>query len=1271
MSDKYRNTSVLLLVCALVGTMVFFGCSGGSSSDPIPAKTYEISGTIKIDDDYKSLLSSSKNVRKATIVAPGVTVYLESNPSVTTTTDSNGRFSLSVPEGSHRLVAVLKSSTKEFKLRTATQTVTFSNSMVEIKDPAYLREANSFIKVKLLDTSGNPLRGGSITIWGETKTDTDGDGIVTSPLMPNNEKAELKITLSGRHTETFQHDFQAENPLVIEHTLTSTSETNRAPVVSLTANDYEVYKRSRVYLTGKASDPNGDNLSYAWSATTGTFTADVSDSLSATWEAPDTDTTATITFKASDPDGLESSAKVTIKIGAGGLANNLPEISNIFADASTTIYLSPATSYQLSSDASDKDEDQLSYSWTVNAGSLSSSTVETPDWTTPSSNQDAKVTLEVSDGEGEPVSYSKTFRVTDNPNPEENDAPIVSISSPAENSNHIPGYVNFSGSITDPEDGDLDGTEFDWTITGPGFNQTSTGKSFNYSITNSGTYTVTLAATDSEGLGNQDKVDFRINSKPVATINTPLNNEIFKKGSTVDFSGSATDVEDGTIDSSNLFWTFPYSTETGSPKSTSDLNAGTNTIKLKAQDSLNVYSDEAQVTIYIDSPPTITSIKPTSGSDYLTNDPIPFEVSINDVDEEIATASIVWTASGTTLGNGYKLNVSTLSAGNYKVEVEVTDSQGQVASDSTQVIVNPRPTMSISSPADGSYVFPDTELTFTGAGTTESGTVASSTMKWEDGYGGATSTLKTGVSTFKHTFTGNFGKHTIRLTGEDQYGNSGYAQHVIYVNATPSVTIDEPASGTRFDLGETITFKATPTDEDPTDTLSIRWLDGGTSGTELGTGEEYSTSTLASGNHNIFCEVTDQQGIKSLASISVLVNTLPTGTLSWSTTQYATAPGDIPVFLTDQNSKIISFSIDTDDEEIGGTIESYDPENIKWYNNIDGTESEIGNGNSIDASLPPGVSTITVKIYDSFYPDYTDQASATYSISVAVWWYKIWSVGDKGLMDDPVSIEGTESNSSKIHITFNNTNSPVVKEYSFDGTSNSNYQLTVDEAETLDLTATASFDLAIGSADSGKFALGSDAGTEGIYDTSNPDTAPYNFTFDGSLALNSASSICFYDDMLYVTNTGDNSIMVIDSLEQKGLSRITTGSYNIPFSNPAKIRYSNKNYGKIFVADMGNNRIERFSNPAPSTLATPITTDSPKDIAFTESFIMSLSQTNSNITLYNPQNQQELMTFGSPGTGAGQFNVPVSIFCTGKDLFILESNRLQLIRSGENDWLRP
>ncbi|NCB39979.1 MAG: hypothetical protein EOM80_14540, partial [Erysipelotrichia bacterium] len=131
MAEKRRTLNFFLLICALTGGALFFGCSGGASSDPVPITTLQISGNIQsavplANIVYENNLQPDIRAQQSTA---GVTVYLEADETKSTTTDSNGNYVLSgIPAGSHRIVARIKTlSGNTYKVRSEPITVSDSN----------------------------------------------------------------------------------------------------------------------------------------------------------------------------------------------------------------------------------------------------------------------------------------------------------------------------------------------------------------------------------------------------------------------------------------------------------------------------------------------------------------------------------------------------------------------------------------------------------------------------------------------------------------------------------------------------------------------------------------------------------------------------------------------------------------------------------------------------------------------------------------------------------------------------------------------------------------------------------------------------------------------------------------------------------------------------------------------------------------------------------------------------------------------------------------
>jgi hypothetical protein len=170
-----------------------------------------------------------------------------------------------------------------------------------------------------------------------------------------------------------------------------------------------------------------------------------------------------------------------------------------------------------------------------------------------------------------------------------NHAPLVNITSPANNASVVEGrIVTFTGTSEDAEDGMLSNT-IDWLsdVDGP----LGTGSTLDVSTLSLGTHTIAARSTDSDNLTGTSTITLTVNQfvnhTPVVTIISPANSTTYGVGDLIAFSASATDEEDGNLTSS-LTWTSSIDGALGSTGqiSSSTLSAGTHTITARVTDTM-------------------------------------------------------------------------------------------------------------------------------------------------------------------------------------------------------------------------------------------------------------------------------------------------------------------------------------------------------------------------------------------------------------------------------------------------------------------------------------------------------------------------------------------------------------------------------------------------------------------------------------------------------------------------------------------------------------
>lgn len=180
-----------------------------------------------------------------------------------------------------------------------------------------------------------------------------------------------------------------------------TASINNPPVIgSLQPETEQVVPSGAVQVMCTASDPDGDQLSYDWSASAGEVSGDGN---TATWTAPASEGSYSVTVQVSDGRGGEVTDHVTIAVRV----NNPPTIASLTADPATA---TPSSSVQVTCVASDPDGDGLTYEWAATAGSISGAG-SVVSWIAPQEVGTYSITVVVADAYGGEVTESVSLGV--------------------------------------------------------------------------------------------------------------------------------------------------------------------------------------------------------------------------------------------------------------------------------------------------------------------------------------------------------------------------------------------------------------------------------------------------------------------------------------------------------------------------------------------------------------------------------------------------------------------------------------------------------------------------------------------------------------------------------------------------------------------------------------------------------------------------------------------------------------------------------------------
>jgi hypothetical protein len=175
-------------------------------------------------------------------------------------------------------------------------------------------------------------------------------------------------------------------PLILLNTVLAN---HRPAIASIEAEPGRGLSSTSWQVECTASDPDGDELSYGWSASGGDINGE---GAVINWTAPDSSGSYDVTVMVTDGRGGEAMGDVTITVRP----NEPPTIASLAADAD---WSTPFGTIQVTCTASDPDHEELSYEWSTTGGNISG-TGRVITWTAPEGTGIYHVTVVVKDGYG-------------------------------------------------------------------------------------------------------------------------------------------------------------------------------------------------------------------------------------------------------------------------------------------------------------------------------------------------------------------------------------------------------------------------------------------------------------------------------------------------------------------------------------------------------------------------------------------------------------------------------------------------------------------------------------------------------------------------------------------------------------------------------------------------------------------------------------------------------------------------------------------------------
>ncbi|WP_426752009.1 myxosortase-dependent M36 family metallopeptidase [Myxococcus sp. Y35] len=336
---------------------------------------------------------------------------------------------------------------------------------------------------------------------------------------------------------------------------------NQAPTANA-GTDVSATSGNPVSLSGSATDPDGDALTYAWVQTSGpSVTLTGADTLTPSFTAPNVTASTALVFELTVSDGTATATdSVTVTVTPGTPSNHPPTVN---AGLDGTV--EERAEYTLSGSASDEDGDALTYLWTQ----VSGTPVAVKNYTTPTATfiapevtlgEELVFRLTVSDGVAS-ANDTVTVTVTN-----VNRAPIVSDTSVG----FAAGTVTVTAAAVDP---DGDAINYSWAQTAGapvGINGADTS-AITFSTPAAGSYEFTVTASDGTDSASKAVAVTIIGGGGTDPENTPPTvnagaDATANAGDIVTLSGSASDAEGDTL-------TYTWTQIGGTPVALADASA--------------------------------------------------------------------------------------------------------------------------------------------------------------------------------------------------------------------------------------------------------------------------------------------------------------------------------------------------------------------------------------------------------------------------------------------------------------------------------------------------------------------------------------------------------------------------------------------------------------------------------------------------------------------------------------------------------------------------
>ena len=668
---------------------------------------------------------------------------------------------------------------------------------------------------------------------------------------------------------------------------------NALPTATLTApaNGATFVPPASIALTATATDSDGTIAKVEFFNGATLIATDTTSPYSFTW-ASVASGSYTLTAKSTDNrGGTTTSSPVAITVNA------LPTVS-LTAPAAGAVFSAPAN-ITMTAIAADSDGTVSKVEFFNGATLLGTST--TSPYTFTWSNVAAG-------------SYSLTAKATDNRGATKtstavaiivNTLPTATLTAPANGATFVPpASIALTATATD-SDGTIAKVEF---FNGSTLIATDTTSpySFTWASVASGSYTLTVKATDNRGgATTSSPIAITVNALPTVSLTAPAAGAVFSAPANVTMTATAAD-SDGTISKVEFFsGATLLGTSTTSPFTFtwSNVAAGSYSLTAKATDNLGGVKTSTAIAITVNSLPTVSLTAPANGAIFSPPANVTLTATATDSDGTITKVEFFNGATllGTDTTSPYSFAWNSVTTGSYTLTAKATDNRNGVSTSApVMVIVNAQPTVTLTAPSAGATFVAPATINLTANASDSDGTITKVEF-----FNGAT--LLGTDTTVPYSFSWTSvpqGSYGLTAKATDSLGavvtSTSVNVTVSAPNVAPTVSLTAPASGATFTAPAAVALTATASDSDGTVT-KVEFYSGATLlGSATTSPYSYNWANVPAGSYSLTARATDNNSaVTTSAVVAITVgaaNTPPSVSLTGPANGATfSAPATIPL----------------------------------------------------------------------------------------------------------------------------------------------------------------------------------------------------------------------------------------------------------------------------------------------------------------------------------------------------------------------------------------